>query len=110
MVHGVPLVVQSFARDEWTARIAPASTEKEAKVYYGAAIKFAQDGGSKWWATGGSVLDETLRYCKALEQKFQVSGGAGDGVKPESGEVRGDIATVLRQLAKFLRMEGHVSS
>ena len=56
------------------------------------------------------MLDETLRYCKAVEQKFQVSGGAGDGVKPESGEVRGDIATVLRQLAKFLRMEGHVSS
>ena len=110
VVHGFPLVVQSFARDEWTAQIAPASTEKEAKVYYGAAAKFAQDGGSECWATGGSVLDETLRYCKALEQKFQVSGGAGDGVKPESGEVRGDIATVLRQLAKFLRLEGHVSS
>ncbi len=33
------------------------------------------------------------------------SGGAGDGVKPESGEVSGGIATVLRQLAKFLRLE-----
>ena len=70
------------------------------------AAKFAQDGA---WSLDELIKGNLAAVC-GVEQKFQVSGGAGDGVKPESGEVRGDIATVLRQLAKFLRMEGHVSS
>ena len=70
------------------------------------AAKFAQDGA---WSLDELIKGNLAAVC-GVKQKFQVSGGAGDGVKPESGEVRGDIATVLRQLAKFLRMEGHVSS
>ena len=50
------------------------------------------------------LIQGNLAAVCGVEQKFQVSGGAGDGVKPESREVRGDIATVLRQL------EGQVSS
>ena len=51
------------------------------------------------------LIQGNLAAVCGVEQKFQVSGGAGDGVKPESGEVSGGIATVLRQLAKFLRLE-----
>ena len=55
------------------------------------------------------LIQGNLAAVCGVEQKFQVSGGAGDGVEPESGEGSGGIATVLRQLAKFLRLEGHVS-
>ena len=40
------------------------------------------------------LVQGNLAAVCGVEQKFQVSGGAGDGVKPESGEVSGDIATV----------------
>ena len=55
VIHGFPLVVKSFARDEWTAQIAPDSTEQEAKVYYSAAAKFAQDERRTFWLSGTAL-------------------------------------------------------
>ena len=69
-------------------------------------VKFTQDGVGSL----DELIHGNLAAVCGVEQKFQVSGGAGDGVEVESGEVSGGITTVLRQLAKFLRLEVHVSS